>query len=187
MKKKTAIPLLILSTLLLSSCFGLPHIPGIAKNTSFPEEYQVKNQTNGKISTFGLNIATADEMGDRVVGWVSGLTDKEGFQYLICSDPDSWDGYLFYPKKQPETQMLTNDQVAVEYVEHTLNVYVTTPCQESTVPSHKNISAEEQKSAEPPKKWILHFAAPTFGAWPSDIRLYWNGSEVSCDSADISD
>ncbi len=166
MKKKITLLLSILSTLilLLSSCF---------KPSAFPEEYQVKNQEDKTVSAFGLNIAPADEMGDRVTEWVSGLTEKEGFHYLICSDPDSWDVYLFYPEKQAETQMLANNDVSVKDTEHTLNVYVTEP-------------STEEPTTEKNKKWVLHFMAPTFGAWPSDIRLYWNDSEVLCDSTDIS-
>ena len=166
MKKTIAIPLIILCTLLLLAC---SHLPGSLQKPYFTEEYQVKNQTDGKISTFGLNIAPADEMGGRVVDWVSDVTEKEGFQHFIYSDPDSWDVYLYYPKNQAETQMLTNEDVAVEYSDHILHVYVTSPQLE-------NVSAGEDK------KWILHFAAPAFGAWPSEIRLYWDGSEIICDS-----
>lgn len=166
MKKKITLLLSILGTLtlLLSACF---------KPSVFPEEYQVKNQEDETISAFGLNIAPSDEMGDRVTEWVSGLTEKEGFHYLICSDPDSWDVYLFYPRKWAETQMPKNNDVSVKYTDHILNVYVTEPPTEEP-PTERN------------KKWVLHFMAPTFRAWPSEIRLYWNDREVPCDSMDIS-
>lgn len=167
MKKTLIISLLLLSTLILSSCSLLP------RKSSFPEEYQVKNHSDEKVSTFGLNIASADKMGDRVLDWVSDVTEKEGFHYFICADPDSWDVYLYYPKKQTETQLLTNQDVALEYSDHTLHVYV-------TVLQPENSPADKDETQE---KRILHFMAPTIGAWPSEIRLYWNGSEISCDSA----
>lgn len=170
MKKTITFSLLILTTLLLFACSLLPHIPGASGKSHFPEEYQVKNQTDQTVSSFGLNIAPAGEMGDWVVDWLSDVTEKEGFQYFIYADPDSWDVYLYYPIKQAEIQMLKNDDIAVEYSDHILHVYVTSP-------------HPEENSVHEEEKWILHFMAPTVGAWPANIRLYWDGSEILCDSA----
>lgn len=69
--------------------------------------------------------------------------------------------------------MPENNDVSVKYTDHILNVYVTEPPTEEP-PTERN------------KKWVLHFMAPTFRAWPSEIRLYWNDREVPCDSMDIS-
>jgi len=164
--------MLISGTLFLSACSENTSDLFFSGKQVFPEEYQVKNHTDGEISAFGLNIAPADEMGDQVTDWVSDAADGEGFQYFIYSDPDSWDVYLYYPKGQAETKMLTNDDVAVEYSDSTLSVYVT-PCRQ------ENISAEGNE------KWILHLIAPTFGTWPSAIKLYWDGDELLCDSAKL--
>ena len=172
MRRVIAVIMLLLSTLLFSACSGGIHNPGNSREQYFPEEYQVKNRADGEISAFGLNIAPADEMGDWVVDWVSSVTVGKGVQYFIYSDPDSWDVYLYYQEKQAEIQTLTNDDVAVEYSDGTLSVYV-------TANPADDILADEKE------KWILHFAAKPFGAWPSEIKLYWNDSEVLCDAVDI--
>lgn len=157
MSHKTVAAAFVCSALLLSACSKKPY---------FPEEYQVKNYTDGEISAFGLNIAPADEMGDWVVEWLADVNDGDGFQYFIYADPDSWDVYLYDSEKQADIQRLTNDDVAVEYADSTLNVYV-------TAGEETSIEAEEEE------KWILHFTAQPFGAWPSKIKLYWNGYEIS--------
>lgn len=172
MRRVIAVIMLILSTLLFSACSMGIYNPGNSREQYFSEEYQVRNRADGEISAFGLNIAPADEMGDWAVDWVSGVTAGNGFQYFIYSDPDSWDVYLYYPEKQAEIQTLTNDDVAVEYSDGTLSVYVTT-------------SREESISTDEEAKWILHFAAKPSGAWPSEIKLYWDESEVLCDAMDI--
>lgn len=98
---------------------------GDPRKPYFPEEYQVKEHGSGKASAFGLNIAPAGEMGDWAVDWVSDMTEGEGFQYLLYADPDSWDAYLYYPQKQAKIRVLTNDDVAVAYLDGILCVYVT--------------------------------------------------------------
>lgn len=171
MRRVITVTMLMLSILFFSACSGSRHSLGNSREQYFPEEYQVKNHADGKISAFGLNIASADEMDDWVVDWVSGVTAGKGFQYFIYSDPDSWDVYLYYPEKQAETQMLTNDDVTVEYLDGTLSVYVTT-CRE------ENISTDGEE------KWILHLAAKPYGTWPSEVVLYWNDCEILCDAMD---
>lgn len=171
MRRVIPVTMLVLSTLFFSACSESIRDLGNSREQYFPEEYQVKNRTDGEISAFGLNIASADEMGDWVVEWVSGVTAGKGFQYFIYSDPDSWDVYLYYPERQAETQMLTNDDVAVEYSDGILSVYVTT-------------GREESISTDGEERWILHFAAKPFGAWPSKIKLYWDDCEILCDAMD---
>lgn len=171
MRRVIAATMLILNTLSLSACSGSL---GNSKEQYFPEEYQVKNRDNGEISAFGLNIASADEMDDWVVEWVSGVSVGQGFQYFIYSDPDSWDVYLYYPDEQAATQMLTNDDVAVEYSDGILSVYVT-PCREESI------------STDSEEKWILHFAASPYGAWPSEVVLYWDDCEILCDGMDATE
>lgn len=125
MRRVIAVIMLILSVLFFSACSMGIHNPGNSREQYFSEEYQVKNRADGEISAFGLNIAPVDEMGDWVVDWMSGVTAGNGFQYFIYSDPDSWDVYLYYPERQAEIRTLTNDDVAVEYSDGTLSVYVT--------------------------------------------------------------
>lgn len=170
--KIVLVTVLMFSILFLSACTRSAQNAGDLRRQDYSEEYQVKNYADGEVGAFGLNIATADDMGDWVVDWVSGVTDGKGFQYFIYSDPDSWDAYLYYPEGQAEMQMLTNADVAVEYVDGTLSVYVTARHKEGVL-------------ADGEGKWILHFMAPTFGAWPSEIKLYWNEREVSCNFSNI--
>jgi len=159
---------IIVCSLLFSACSGSLYSPGNSGEYYFPEENQVKNYVDGKISTFGLNIAPANEMGDWVIKWLSNVTDGDGFQYYIYADPDSWDVYLYYPKEQANIEKLTNDDVAVECSEGVLRVYIT--------PTDAGSS-----SAEGEEIWMLHFAAYPFGAWPSEVELYWDGHEVARD------
>lgn len=148
---------------------------GDPRKSYFTEEYQVKAYEDGKASAFGLNIAPAEEMGDWAVEWVSGVTKGEGFQYLIYADPDSWDAYLYHPEGQAVIQKLTNDDVAVEYSDGTLRVYVT------------SVPAGSEEDTDEEARWLLHLAAPPAGAWPSKVELYWDGREVPCDAADLKD
>ena len=85
----------------------------------------------------------------------------------------SWDVYLYYPQKQAEIQQLKNEDVAVEFSDGVLKVYVT--------PQEGGSSDMEDG-----EKWLLHFAAPPVGAWPSEIELYWDGDEVIRDAVSIS-
>lgn len=177
----------LLGILLFSACSGSGNP---IRGQYFPEEYQVKNHTDGKNSAFGLNIAPAEEMGDWVADWLSGVTAGDGFQYFVYADPDSWDVYLYYPEKQAEIAALTNDDVSVEYAGGTLSVYVTA-CREEDGAADGSLTEDGAKEgglaengaaegglAENGKVWILHFAAYPLGAWPSEIRLYWNGCEI---------
>ena len=139
--------MMLFSVLFLSACLGRESNSGKAGEPYYPEEYQVKNYADGETSVFGLNIAPADEMGDWALEWASGAADGQGFQYFIYADPDSWDVYLYYPGKQAEIQMLANDDVAVDYSESVLTVYVTS-------------NHAEAVSAEGEREWLLHFTAP---------------------------
>lgn len=171
----TAAVLLLILTC-FSSCFSGAHSSSRLREPDFPKEYQVKNHTDGEISAFGLNIATADEMGEWVSDWTDQVIPGEGFQYYIYADPDSWDVYLYYPKKQGEIQLLSNENVSVEYSDHTLHVYVTFDSQKA-IP--QDLGSTEET-------WILHLWALPFGAWPSEIQLYYNDSEIILDGTAIS-
>lgn len=138
------------------------------KQLYFPEEYQVKN-IKGEVSSFGLNIAPADEMGDWVVDWVANISEGEGFQYFVYSDPDSWDVYLCYPQNRTKLPLLSNDDVQVDFPDNTLKVYIA----ESLNPTAASDYVGD---------WVLHFSAYPRGVWPSAVELYWNGVEISCDA-----
>ena len=164
---------MLLCSLLSSVCSGCALGSDDAEKSYFAEENQVKNYKDGDASAFGLNIAPADEMGDWAVEWLADVMDGEGFQYYIYADSDSWDGYLYYPQKQAEIRQLGNEDVAVEFSDGVLKVYVT--------PQEGGSSDMEDG-----EKWLLHFAAPPVGAWPSEIELYWDGDEVIRDAVSIS-
>lgn len=135
----------------------------------FPVENQVQWYNSEEVSNFGLNIAPADEMGDWVTKWLErDIVNGQGFQYYIYSDPDSWDVYLCYPDKQAEIQALTNKDIAVAVEDGVLTVYVTSQ------------GAVEQ--LDETVTWVFHLKASPRGAWPSAVKLYWDGSEVPCDN-----
>ncbi len=46
---------------------------------------------------------------------------------------------------------------------------------------------EKDAPGDREERWLLHFAAPPAGAWPSEIELYWDGSQVPCDGVEIKD
>lgn len=158
------VTLIWMSMLILSACS--------AREPYFSEEYQVKNHADGEISTFGLNIAPATQMGEWVVDWIADVSEGDGFQYFIYSDPDSWDVYLYYPKMQRQISELTNSDIDVECSDGTLKVYVTENTEENTL-------------TDDAQEWMVHFAAQPRGTWPSRVELYWNDVEVPCDATKI--
>lgn len=185
---------------------------GDPRKPYFPEEYQVKEHGSGKASAFGLNIAPAGEMGGWTADWVSEVREGEGFQYLLYADPDSWDAYLYYPQKQAEIRVLTNDDVAVAYLDGILCVYVTAvPADSEEGAAGEWIAGEDMAESgvgaediaedriaegdmegdgiagDEEGKWLLHLAAPPAGAWPSQVELYWDGCQVPCDAVEIKD
>ncbi len=165
---------IIICSLVFSACSKHARNSRDVGGQYFAEENQVKNYADGEISPFGLNIAPADEMGDWVIEWLSSVTVGEGFQYYIYSDPDSWDVYLYYPKEQANIRKLTNEDVAVDYSDNVLKVYI------DPVNTGSGNTENEQI-------WLLHFAAYPFGAWPSEVELYWDGREVLCEDAVVSE
>lgn len=175
---RAAAALSVFCIVFLSACSASRDNPGNIRGQYFPEEYQVKNHADERISAFGLNIAPADEMGDWVVDWLSGVTAGDGFQYFIYSDPDSWDVYIYYPERQEEIKGLVNDDVSVEYSDGILSVYVTT-CREDG-------GLTDSGPAGGGENWILHFAAYPFGTWPSKIKLYWDDCEILCEQVQVS-
>lgn len=172
MKKKLAVAVIVLGTVVLPACSDTTPDAGRETVAYFAEEYQVKNHTDGGISEFGLSIAPADEMGDWVVDWLADVSAGDGFQYFVYSDPDSWDAYLCYPANHT-LPLLTNDDVTVEVIDGSLKVYVT----EST---------EGTAAAENTETWVLHFAANPRGVWPTGVELYWNQAAIPCDAAKYS-
>ena len=169
MKKVLVVAMILLGILFLSACTDTVSRTDKETNTYFNEEYQVKNHSDGGISTFGLNIAPADEMGDWVIDWLADVSAGDGFQYFVYSDPDSWDVYLYYPNSHI-IHLLTNDDVAVDFTDSALKVYVTE-------------SIEDTMSTEHTEHWILHFAATPRGVWSNRVDLYWNDVEIPCDAA----
>ncbi|MCD7992845.1 MAG: hypothetical protein LUK37_14145 [Clostridia bacterium] len=67
MKKNLVIAMILFGMLFLPACSDTQQDSRNKAFSYFAEEYQVKNYTDGEISTFGLNIAPADKMGDWVI------------------------------------------------------------------------------------------------------------------------
>ncbi|MGM9635043.1 MAG: hypothetical protein ACI3YE_02695 [Candidatus Avispirillum sp.] len=170
MKKKLVAAVILLGTFFLSACSDITPDMGKKADTYFPEAYQVKNYTDGEVSAFGLNIAPAEEMGDWVVDWLTDVHAGDGYQYFVYSDPDSWDVYLYYPNNH-SIPLLTNDDVAVNFSDGTLKIYVT-----------ENI--EDTEFTGNAENWILHFAANPRGVWPTGVELYWNNVKILCDAVE---
>ena len=168
MKKKLVVAMILFVALVLPACSDATQDTSNEAASYFAEEQQVKNETDGEISAFGLNIAPADTMGDWVVDWLANVSIGDGFQYFVYSDPDSWDVYLYYPNNHAKIPLLTNDDVAVDFSDGSLKVYVT--------------ESIEETAADDTKDWILHFAAYPRGAWPTSVELYWNTAEIPCDA-----
>lgn len=168
MKRRLVVAILLVSTLFLSACSFNPKGKRNDEDPYFPEAYQV-DAINGEVSSFGLNIAPADEMDDWVVDWMDQISTGDGFQYFVYSDPDSWDVYLCYPNNRMKVSMLTNDNIQVEFSGDTLKVYITENF-DNIVPS------------DDAQDWVLHFVAHPFGTWPSRVELYWDDIEIPCDA-----
>lgn len=61
---------------------------------------------------------------------------------------------------------MTNEDVTISFSDGILNISVTAP---ETV--------EDENGGD----WVLHFAAPPLGVWPSEVSVFWNDTPVLCD------
>ena len=141
--------------------------------SAIPEQYQVMEEETGTASPYMLNITDREAIGlDAVDTWLTGCAPEgEGFQWLVYSDPDSWDAFFYLPKLQEQMGDLTNRDVTISVSKEdsgrVLCVYLYT-----SLGMTKEKTAEEQ---------LLHFVAPVRGVWPNDARVYLDGKELPCD------
>lgn len=146
---------------------------GMGKPDAIPEQYQVKEEETGAVSDYMLNITDREAIGLKAVDdWLTGCDPSgEGFQWLIYTDPDSWDAFFYLPSIRERVGNLTNNDVTITVTEEdsgrALNIYLHTRADMG-----KGKPAEEQ---------LLHFIAPLRGAWPNEARVYIDGKELSCD------
>lgn len=141
--------------------------------SAIPEQYQVMEEETGAASSYMLNITDRDAIGLAAVDtWLAGCDrEVEGFQWLVYTDPDSWDAFFYLPKLQAQVGDLTNRDVTISVLEEdsgrVLCVYL-----------HTRLDMTQEKTAE---EQLLHFVAPARGVWPNDARVYLDGKELSCD------
>ena len=146
--------------------------------TSVPEQYQVLDEENGKVSDYMLNITDTETIGlETVERWLKECdSTKTGFQWLMYTDPDSWDAFLYLPALQETVGDLTNADVTIHITveeQQILNVFL-----------HTRKDMTHEKSAE---EQLLHLAAPMRGIWPDEVRVYVDGEELNCDGMQIYD
>ena len=145
----------------------------IWKPSAIPEQYQVIEEETGAASLYMMNITGREAIGLAAVDtWLAGCDPEgEGFQWLVYSDPDSWDAFFYLPKLREQMGDLTNQDVTISVSEkgsgHVLCVYL-----------HTRLDMTKEKTAE---EQLLHFVAPMRGAWPNDARVYLDGKELPCD------
>lgn len=170
MRKRAFLPLAILVvfsmviTLVLNAVFGIP------------PQHQVLDEKTGAPSAYALNITNAEAIGlDAVDEWLEERTEGAGFQWLMYTDPDSWDAFIYIPEIQQRTGDLTNADVTIKVTEdepgRTLNVYLHT----------ENVTTHEK----PPQEQVIHLAAPMRGAWPTAVCVYVDGVELPCDDMEF--
>lgn len=146
---------------------------------SIPERYQVREEETGAVSQYMLNITDGAAIGLAAVdSWLTECDPMgEGFQWLVYSDPDSWDGFFYLPRLRTLAGDLRNQDVTISLEEESsgrvLCIYL-----------HTRQDMTREKTAE---EQLLHFAAPLRGVWPNKARVYLDGQELPCDGMTIYD
>lgn len=138
-------------------------------SNNVPKKYQVKNKETGIAINYYLNIVKSNEIGiDAVTEWLKQAKKSDGFLYYIYSDPDSWDVLIYLPNKQDVIASLNNNNIKISRADSVLKVYIDAP----------NVEAEDDTDKFPT---LIHLKAPARGAWPSEIKVYWNDDQLNCD------
>lgn len=160
--------LLCVQILLVAGC-----VNNNKKQDETDRQYAVIDKSTGKTSDYLLNITNCKKISlDIITEWVNGCEDTNGYHAYIYSDPDSWDLFIYMPTAQTTFGDIKNSNIRIEIIESTLKIYITT-----------NSSITHDKKSD---ELIIHFSAPTRGAWPSELNLYIDGKLINQASSDFS-